>query len=292
MVGTVGPVHPPNDVSGHNPYLPPGVSSADVRLHMERVLAADLFVHSQRLKDFLRYIVSHMLAGRAGEIKEYSIATEVLGRRENFDPSCDPVVRVEAHRLRSKLRAYQERMSGSDHLILDLPKGAYVPMVREALPKAIPPRRFPVMPEVSLSIAVLPFVDLRYDRPEGDILTDSLTEELIHNLGHERGLLVAPWASVAQFRHCNKDVREISCQLHVDILLEGSLRHISKRLAHVRVRIISPDDGFSKHLGSYDREMNDLLSDQRELGRAIVADLKLLLFHPSGQKSAGLHETA
>ena len=76
---------------------------------------------------FLRYIVEETLAGRADRIKAYSVGTEVFERDPNFDAQSDPVVRIEAGRLRRALEHYYLVPGLSDPVIIDVPKGAYVP---------------------------------------------------------------------------------------------------------------------------------------------------------------------
>ena len=73
-----------------------------IREQLDRILHSIPFQHSPRRQRFLEFIVSETLAGR--NIKGYDVALEVFGRPETFDPTVDPVVRVEAGRLREKLR--------------------------------------------------------------------------------------------------------------------------------------------------------------------------------------------
>src|SRR5215469_16103853 len=75
-----------------------------VRAEIERILASAAFADAERASNFLRFVVERKLEGRAGEIKEFVIAVEVLGRTSSFDSKTDPIVRVEAGRLRDRLR--------------------------------------------------------------------------------------------------------------------------------------------------------------------------------------------
>src|SRR5262245_56622956 len=89
---------------------PPDSLSQDdviaVRQHLEAVLASRQFTPSPRLSGFLRYVVEKTLGGEGQEIKEYLVATEVYRRSVDYDPQIDSTVRVEASRLRAKLREY------------------------------------------------------------------------------------------------------------------------------------------------------------------------------------------
>jgi hypothetical protein len=84
---------------------------------------------SPRLVAFLRYVVEQTLAGKADAIKSYTVAVEALGRKPSFDPQADPIVRVEAGRLRRALAHYYELDGRDDPVVITLPRGSYVPHV-------------------------------------------------------------------------------------------------------------------------------------------------------------------
>ena len=102
-------------------------SADDVRAQLERLLASPDLDVPARLRKFLRYIVEETLAGRADRIKAYSVGTEVFERDANFDAQSDPVVRIEAGRLRRALDHYYLIPGLADPVIIDVPKGGYVP---------------------------------------------------------------------------------------------------------------------------------------------------------------------
>src|SRR5262249_6781959 len=178
-----------------------GVTALDyaqvVRMNLEKAVASSPFATADRLRRFLRYIVEKSLAGEVGVLKEYPIGVEVYGRKPDFDPRVDAIVRVEASRLRRKLREYYEAAGRDDPIRIELPKGSYVPLViqsaardvayPEPLPKSsalkrklsvaawvaiaacaagalfwgwIAYRGNPRPPESAASVAVLPFVSL------------------------------------------------------------------------------------------------------------------------------------
>ncbi len=91
------------------------LSSEPVREQLERILASAEFDASDRLKSFLRYIVEEALAGRADHLKAFTIAVEAFGRDPGaFDPQNDPVVRMEAGKLRRRLERYYLGVGRSD----------------------------------------------------------------------------------------------------------------------------------------------------------------------------------
>jgi Tol biopolymer transport system component len=111
-----------------------------VRAQLERILASAPFADAERARRFLGFVVERALEGRDGEIKEFVIGVEALGRNTSFDPKSDPIVRVEAGRLRERLRSYYEGEGEADSVSISLPKGRYVPVFSERRLSASPKR--------------------------------------------------------------------------------------------------------------------------------------------------------
>jgi len=112
---------------------PDGMSAIDheaVRDELARILASPIFAHSDRRQRFLTYVVEETLAGRGERIKGYTIALEVFDRPKTFDAAVDPVVRIEAGRVRDKLREYYDSTGRGDPIVIELPKGTYTPAIR------------------------------------------------------------------------------------------------------------------------------------------------------------------
>src|SRR5215831_6464041 len=102
------------------------------RRQLDKVLASAGFSRNARLSRFLRFVVERHLEGRDQELKESLIAIEVFGRPPGYDSKQDPIVRTEASRLRARLSEYYLADGKGDSIIIDLPKGGYVPVVRSA----------------------------------------------------------------------------------------------------------------------------------------------------------------
>jgi Tol biopolymer transport system component len=106
----------------------PGQSSqTQVAEQLERVLQSEVFRTAARSSKLLRFLVEETVNGRADRLKDYTLGAEALGRGDNFDPRIDPIARVEASRLRSRLELYYATEGASDPLVIALPKGGYVP---------------------------------------------------------------------------------------------------------------------------------------------------------------------
>ena len=100
-----------------------------IRQQLDRILKSGPFHQSHRRQRFLEYLVNETLAGRGERLKGYNIALEVFDRPETFDPIVHPLVRIEAARLREKLREYYDADGQSDPIRIDLPKGTYTPQI-------------------------------------------------------------------------------------------------------------------------------------------------------------------
>ena len=105
------------------------VSAAVIRAQLDRILKSSQFQQSQRRRRFLEYVVNETLAGRGERIKGYTIALEVFDRPSTFDANADPIVRMEAGRVRDRLREFYQSDGLSDPVRIELPKGSYTPTI-------------------------------------------------------------------------------------------------------------------------------------------------------------------
>ena len=103
-----------------------------IRAGLDRIAASRPFDTSPKLTRFLRFVVESTLAGRGDRLKGYTIGIEALGRSENFNPQIDPIVRVEAIRLRAGLARYYADAGVNDPVVIEMPRGHYVTHFRWA----------------------------------------------------------------------------------------------------------------------------------------------------------------
>ena len=106
-----------------------GVPAAEVRAQVQRMTASDVFASSPQLAAFLVFVVEAVLRGHGERLKGYTIGVEVLRRDVNFDPQIDPIVRVEATRLRRAIERYYSGPGADDPVVIGLPRGGYVPRI-------------------------------------------------------------------------------------------------------------------------------------------------------------------
>jgi Tol biopolymer transport system component len=114
----------------HGVPLPADISEQLVKEQLTRILASDAFLRSPSLSRFLRFTVEESLQGRAHELKESVVGAEVFQRGASYDPGIDPIVRVQARKLRLRLKEFYETEGRNDPLVIDLPKGGYAPVFR------------------------------------------------------------------------------------------------------------------------------------------------------------------
>jgi hypothetical protein len=119
------------------------VSAADLREQVDRICRSKRFAASPQLSQLLRYLVRETGAGRGKRLKQYVIATEVLGRPDSFDPVADPIVRVTMGRLRKLLDAYYADEGSHELARIEIPVGSYNPrlLVESAPVDAVTPGR-------------------------------------------------------------------------------------------------------------------------------------------------------
>jgi hypothetical protein len=101
------------------------------RAELQAVVASGIFAKAPSLVLLLEYVCAKYFEGEANQVKEYNIAVEALGRPPSFDPKQDSIVRVEAFRLRKRLKQYYEGQGASRHLRIVIPSGQYVPQFLE-----------------------------------------------------------------------------------------------------------------------------------------------------------------
>jgi hypothetical protein len=104
-----------------------GPAPEDIQKQLNKIVHSKIFRHSSALQRLLQYLISRSIEDPFGDIKEYTIGTEVFDRGPDYDPQSDTIVRVQVHRLRLKVKEYYESEGVSDPIIVDIPKGRYIP---------------------------------------------------------------------------------------------------------------------------------------------------------------------
>ena len=248
------------------------IGPAAVRGQLARILASTGFAESQRMARFLRYAVEEALSGNAGRLKEIVIGAEVFDRGVNYDPRIDPIVRVEARRLRAKLSEYYQGTGAADEVVVEFPKGRYAPLFRwrgTGLAGAAPQPG---------AIAVLPFANLG-TQTDGMWFSDGMTEELIHALTRIAGLRVVAWNTAAMLRDRQEDLAALRTQLGVAYALRGSIRQSGDHL-RIAVHLIDTASGQYVWSQTYDRELRDVFAIQEEIALSVASTMRVQFSGP------------
>ena len=247
-----------------------GTDQKAIREQLDRILHSVPFQHSPRRQRFLEFIVGEALAGRT--VKGYDVALEVFGRLETFDAAVDPVVRVEAGRLRDKLREYYGTDGEGDHIRIDLPKGTYTPQIKfrhDDAPQVGPQKERPEVLSTVPSVAVLPFDDLSADQNLG-YLGDGVAEDIITALSRFPDSAVVARTSSFTYKGKTVDIRQVGKELGVGYVVEGSVRKDGSKLRIVS-QLIDTRNGEHVWAERYDRSGVDPWALQDEVTEMIVS---------------------
>ena len=161
----------------------------EIRRQLERITSSVAFRTSDRLKRFLAFVTGQALQGKSDNLKEYVVGVQVFGRETAFDPRTDPVVRVQARRLRARLERYYREEGQHDEIVVELPKGGYAPIFRRRTVSDAP-RISPTPTLQTNTVAVGRFAD-ESDTQDLAGVCISLSREVIRQLTALKNLRVA-----------------------------------------------------------------------------------------------------
>jgi hypothetical protein len=121
----------------------------ECREQVRRVVLSATFKTASTLQMLLQFLTDKTISGSPDSLKEYTIGVEALGRKDDFDPKLDTIVRVQIHRLRVKLKEYYEAEGSRDPIVIQFPKGRYVPTfeLMSAVHAAPPGNQTKALPE-------------------------------------------------------------------------------------------------------------------------------------------------
>lgn len=231
-------------------------NAATVSRHVDRALNSPLFRKAGRQSRFLRFVVDAALQSPEAAIKEFEIGMAVYDRRPDYDPRTDPIVRVEAARLRARLREYYET-TPPDVVRIDIPKGHYVPQF-------ISVRGQPAQSAPDLSLLVPPFRSLSPD-PGDQNFCDGLTEEVLHQLARTPRLRVITQSAAAWVEQRGGPKPHF--------LLEASVRRAGAEI-RLTLHLMELTGGGSAHFSNvYRATMSDVFATQERLAEEICGDI-------------------
>jgi len=238
---------------------------------LHRILSSPQFDTTARQKKFLRFVTQMFLEGRAGEIKGYTVATEVFGRKTDFDPSTDPIVSVEARRLRRALEHYYLTTGRRDRVRITIPKGGYVPSFlfqtgvdsSRSSPESEPNKNGRGDPWPS--VLIRPFQNFS-EGTGPDYVTEGCMTELAIELSRYQDIRVLMKPSVPE----GQAIEEPTARFSID----GSVRYGAHKL-NVAVQLFDQQTHRQVWGDVYECDMktNDLVVFQRETAQIVAAKI-------------------
>ena len=256
LKATIEALDRPRERSGHNwvriMYMPVGASrqvhqraaesveeppAAEAVLEqLERILANGDFDASPRSRAFIRFIVEETLAGRQEALTQGAIATRVFGRREDFDPTVDPIVRIQAGRLRRSLERYYLLSGVGDPVRIELPRGTYAPVARwsgeaEERPDAAHTGRGPASRDGWPTVVVNLF-EFDGPTPELEPLALLLEDQLCGEMGRYGDVRVVRRRELDQLGHAPREHGDFD--LSGRLFVDGAAARVSARLLDCR----------------------------------------------------------
>ena len=211
--------------------------SADMVLQqLHRIFDSPEFEGTKAQRAFFNYVVKKTIEGKSDEIKAYTVATEVFGRGEDFDQNTDPIVSIQAHRLRRALERYYLVAGQNDPIHIDIPKGTYVPVFTEQIQ---PPESLAAIierhPDVKTqeswpTLLIKQFKNLTKN-PERDFIGMGLSMELATEISRfDETNVIFPRDGQ------NLDTETANARFALDgtVYEQGSLLHISAQLIDLK----------------------------------------------------------
>lgn len=257
------------------------------RAELDKIEASRTFAASHRLRRFLRFTVEAKLSGQEGQIKEYVIGREVYDRGENYDTRSDPIVRVEARRLRAKLEKYYKTEGLTDPIRIEFPTGTYVPVIRSVQETRSKWYRLWAIAAVVLvmlalgtghhilhpaeeMIAVAPARWLLQASGDIDHVDENLAAAITSELAQRRTARVIAWPPMIRHRAERKEVRELAAELGAAKVLMVSVR-AEQGVTRVTVYLVDPVSDEKMLVADFSRNGLGAAEAQREVAR-LVAD--------------------
>lgn len=219
----------------------PEVPQAQVDQQLRRMLGSPIFQRAARPARFLEVVVRRLETNPGEPSSEAEIADAVFGRSD-FDPRLDPIVRVEAARLRKRIEEYYADSGKNDSVRITLPRRGYVPTVsiQSAGNSAV---SMQATEAHGMRLAVLPFANLSGDETLNAFCL-GLTEEVIAAVTDLSGILVVSRTSASQYEGESVDVRAVGRALGVSHVLEGSVRK-GETVIRATAKLVDCASGFT-----------------------------------------------
>jgi TolB-like protein/Flp pilus assembly protein TadD len=243
-----------------------------VRQQLDRILASPTFQQVDRLKRFLSFVVLETVAGRGDQLKEYVVGVQVFGKDDSFDPRTDPIVRVQARRLRARLARYYREEGQSDATVIELPKGGYLPVFRRGEGGPAVRSAISVAPVSRNAVAVMPFGDHSAGGTLG-YLCKEVRQQVLHRLTQVAALRVMAGDPSEAARAGDAS----SAGVPAALIVTGSLQSAAEHL-RVTVQLVDAASGRYLWSESIEGDTADVFGLEDRVARAVGEKLRPEIF--------------
>ena len=247
-------------------------SDKEVKQQLIRILRHSEFVTSPKGSAFLRYVVDETLADRQAYIKAFSIALAVFNKDESFDPQTDPIVRVQAVRLRKMLTQYYLEDGKNDPVVISLIRGSYIPKIyfKEVHDiEQTQEQQRSIIP----SIAVLP---IRYlgDNEDYEYFVDGVTEEIVIKLARFSEIQVVARQATQPYKQKIIDPKILGNKLEVRYFLRGTLRKADTQL-RLSVELIQANTSSTIWTKTFNKELtvDNIIEIQDDIANHVASTI-------------------
>lgn len=246
------------------------IPAAEIRAACKLILASDLFSNAPRLSRLLHFLVEKAISGDTVSTREYAIGIEVFERQPAYNTGEDPIVRVQAGRLRTKLQAYYAAHGAGSDIEITIPVGCYMPVIRRV---NIPGKFLHARP--ALLVEPLKCVSQRENE---ELFTQGLHDELVHHMHRTLTGMAVTNSSATPYGVSGMENSVTSISGKIGHRLEGSVQ-IDAEHIRVSLRLVDAATGRITWSEQFIRKLLLTIAVQEELTMSICSSLKRFLDH-------------
>jgi len=265
-----------------------------LRDQVRKIAASPGFVNADRLRRFLEFTVEAQIKGESDQIKEYVLGREVFDRPDDYDPRLDPIVRVEARRLRQRLAEYYAGPGREDKIRIDYPKGSYAAAITSPETTKSPAnRRWLIVALAVIAVAAGIYLYKRNSTPANALAIvparwtfldpaglnaadETLAEAITAQVANRGKIPVIGWPSILPFRTKPKPSMELAKETGASLVMAVSVRSTGDR-ARVTVFLVEPYTGLKRWAEDFYALDLDTPESTRKLAQTIANDLEIVL---------------
>lgn len=246
------------------------IPEAEVLATLEMILANNIFIKAPRMSRLLRFLVEKAISGGVRDINQYDIGISIFDRDAfTYNPSEDPIVRIQVSRLRKKLKMYYATLGMSYDIEISIPLGCYLPIIRRKNSANADFKQYSML-------AIHPFKCISH-HDNGAPFTQGLTEEVMYQLFKVFGKIKVAYCFLTSGDANSADTcLKNACSVGVNHLLEGSIRIDIERI-RASIRLIDISRGWIVWSEQFDQNILFVTSAQEELASSICDALRSFL---------------